>query len=97
MVGADTSTSRSRSSTRPTGSSTRPILRFVDELDARYENDIVTVVIPEFVVDSWWGHLLHNQSALFLKGRLLFRKGTVVTSVPYHLDSDSRARLSLTF
>jgi amino acid transporter len=68
---------------------TRPILRFVDELDARYENDIVTVVIPEFVVDSWWGHLLHNQSALFLKGRLLFRKGTVVTSVPYHLDSDS--------
>ena len=68
---------------------TRPILRFVDELDSRYENDIVTVVIPEFVVDSWWGHLLHNQSALFLKGRLLFRKGTVVTSVPYHLDSDS--------
>ncbi|MET1003232.1 MAG: APC family permease [Acidimicrobiia bacterium] len=68
---------------------TRPILRFVDELDARYENDIITVVIPEFVVDSWWGHLLHNQSALFLKGRLLFRKGTVVTSVPYHLDSDS--------
>ena len=65
---------------------TRPILRFIDELDARYENDIITVVIPEFVVGSWWGHLLHNQSALFLKGRLLFRKGTVVTSVPYHLE-----------
>jgi amino acid transporter len=65
---------------------TRPILRFIDELDARYENDIVTVVIPEFVVTSWWAHLLHNQSALFLKGRLLFRKGTVVTSVPYHLE-----------
>ena len=44
---------------------TRPVLRFIDELDARYENDIVTVVIPEFVVTSWWGHLLHNQSALF--------------------------------
>ena len=41
--------------------------------------------IPEFVVDVWWAHLLHNQSALLLKGRLLFRKGTVVTSVPYHL------------
>ena len=69
---------------------TRPILRFIDELDARYENDIVTVLIPEFVVDHWWGHLLHNQSALLLKGRLLFRKGTVVTSVPYHLDEESR-------
>lgn len=64
----------------------RPILRFVDELDARYENDIITVVVPEFVVGSWWGQLLHNQSALVLKGRLLFRKGTVVISVPYHLE-----------
>ncbi len=63
----------------------RPVLRFVEELDATRSNDIVTVVIPEFVVSSWWGQLLHNQSALFLKGRLLFRKGTVVTSVPYHV------------
>lgn len=65
---------------------TRPILRFIDELDARHENSIVTVVLPEFVVGTWWSQLLHNQSALFLKGRLLFRKGTVVTSVPYHLE-----------
>ena len=65
---------------------TRPVLRFIDELDARWDNDIVTVVIPEFVVSHWWEHLLHNQSALILKGRLLFRKGTVVTSVPYHVD-----------
>jgi amino acid transporter len=64
----------------------RPVLRFIDELDARYDNDIITVVIPEFVVSHWWSHILHNQSALFLKGRLLFRKGTVVTSVPYHLE-----------
>ena len=68
----------------------RPVMRFIDELDARYENDIVTVVLPEFVVTSWWGHLLHNQSALLLKGRLLFRKGTVVISVPYHLENSSR-------
>ena len=67
----------------------RPVMRFIDELDARYENDIVTVVIPEFVVTSWFGHLLHNQSALFLKGRLLFRKGTVVISVPYHLEENA--------
>ncbi len=65
---------------------TRPILRFVDEIDARYDNDIVTVLLPEFVVRHWWGNLLHNQSALILKGRLLFRKGTVVTSLPYHLE-----------
>ena len=48
-------------------------------------------MLPEFVVGSWWGQLLHNQSALFLKGRLLFRKGTVVTSVPYHLEAERRA------
>jgi hypothetical protein len=65
----------------------RPVMRYIDELDARFENDMLTVVIPEFVVSSWWAHVLHNQSALVLKGRLLFRKGTVVTSVPYHLDT----------
>ncbi len=69
---------------------TRPIMRYVDEVDARWENDIVTVVLPEFVVPHWWGNLLHNQSALILKGRLLFRKGTVVTSVPYHLEPTVR-------
>ena len=76
---------RSRSSTRPTGSSPGPVLRFIDELDARWDNDIVTVRDPRVRGEPWWGQLLHNQSALFLKGRLLFRKGTVVTSVPYHL------------
>jgi amino acid transporter len=64
----------------------RPILRFLDEIDTRWTNDVVTVLIPEVVVRRWWEQLLHNQSALILKGRLLFRKGLVVTSVPYHLD-----------
>ncbi|MFN8015804.1 MAG: APC family permease [Acidimicrobiia bacterium] len=64
----------------------RPILQAVDDLDSRYDNDIVTVIIPEFVVHRWWEHLLHNQSALLLKGRLLFRKNTVVTSVPYQVE-----------
>ena len=62
-----------------------PVERYIDELDARWENDTITVVIPEFVVGKWYEHLLHNQSALFLKGKLLFREGTVVTSVPYHV------------
>jgi hypothetical protein len=63
----------------------QPVLQFIDDMDARYENDIVTIIIPEFVVGHWWEHLLHNQSALILKGRLLFRKDVVVISVPYHL------------
>jgi hypothetical protein len=64
---------------------TRPVMAFVEELEHRYENDMITIVIPEFVVQRWWEHFLHNQTSLFLKGRLLFRKRTVVISVPYHL------------
>jgi hypothetical protein len=62
----------------------RAVVAYVDNVDARWENDSVTVLIPEFAVRHWWGQLLHNQAALALKGRLLFRPGTVVTSVPYH-------------
>jgi amino acid transporter len=65
---------------------TRPLVRHIHRLSRENCNDIITVVLPEFVVGSWWSQLLHNQSALFLKGRLLFRKGTVVTSLPYHLE-----------
>jgi amino acid transporter len=65
---------------------TKPVLRFLDKLDQRWDNDTVTVLIPEFVVTRWWEQIFHNQSALMLKGRLLFRQRTVVTSVPYHVD-----------
>ena len=57
------------------------------ELDAVYDDDFITVVIPEFVVSHWWEQLLHNQSALVLKAKLLFRPHTVVTSIPVHLDT----------
>jgi hypothetical protein len=63
-----------------------PITRYIDELDARWKHDVVTVILPEFVVLHWWEQLLHGQSALHLKARLLFRRGTVVTSVPLHID-----------
>jgi len=62
-----------------------PIEAYINDLDERWANDTITVVIPEFVVDRWFEHALHNQSALILKGRLLFRENTVVISVPYHL------------
>jgi hypothetical protein len=65
---------------------TKPILEFLDALDRQGANDVVTVVIPEFVVHHWWQQALHNQSALILKGRLLFRPNTVVISVPSQLD-----------
>ncbi len=67
-----------------------PVERYIDELDDRWQNDTITVVIPEFVVGKWYEHILHNQSALFLKGRLLFREGIVVTSVPYHVSAATK-------
>ena len=65
---------------------TGPVTAYLDELDAEHENDIITVILPEFVLTRWWEQLLHNQSALLLKARLLFRRNTVVVSVPYHID-----------
>ena len=56
--------------------------RYLDELDAESKDDLITVVIPEFVLTGWYSQILHNQSALALKARLLFRPNTVVTSVP---------------
>ena len=67
----------------PSGDFTAATLRFIDELEQRWPNTIVTVLIPELYVEHWWEHLLHNQSALVLKGRLLFRANTAVTSIPY--------------
>ncbi len=63
-----------------------PIEAFLTDTDARWADDTLTVVIPEFVVHRWWEHLLHNQSALMLKARLLYRRNTVVISVPWHID-----------
>jgi len=66
---------------------TRPILDYVQRIRRQSPRDVVTVFIPEYVVGHWWGQLLHNQSALRLKGRLLFQPGVMVTSVPYQLRS----------
>jgi hypothetical protein len=66
---------------------TRPLLRHVARLEKKHENDMITVLLPEFVPAKWWQHLLHNQSSLMLKGALLFKEGVIVISVPYHLKS----------
>jgi amino acid transporter len=62
-----------------------PFLEYLDHLQAGAPDRLVTIILPEFVPARWWQHLLHNQTALLVKGALLFRKGLVVTSVPYHL------------
>ncbi|WFE64643.1 APC family permease [Micromonospora sp. WMMD714] len=72
---------------------TRPILNFVANTRRESPRDVVTVFIPEYVVGHWWENLLHNQSALRLKGRLLFEPGVMVTSVPWQLASTATKNL----
>jgi hypothetical protein len=62
-----------------------PFLDYLDHLLALGDNHMVTVVIPEFLPSRWWQQLLHNQTALLVKGALLFRKRVVVVDVPFHL------------
>jgi amino acid transporter len=64
---------------------TRPLLKYIKRLERQQRDDVITVVLPEFIPAKWWQHILHNQSSLLLKGALLFRQGVIVTSVPYHL------------
>jgi amino acid transporter len=70
---------------------TRPIVQYVRDIRRQSPRDVVMVYIPEYVVGHWWEHFLHNQSALRLKGRLLFTPGVMVTSVPYQLISSHAA------
>jgi len=71
---------------------TKPVLDYVRRVRGDNPRDVVTVYIPEYVVGRWWEQLLHNQSALRLKGRLLFQPGVMVTSVPWQLASAQRGR-----
>jgi amino acid transporter len=66
---------------------TKPVVDYVKRLRRESPRDIVTVYVPEYVVGHWWEQLLHNQSALRLKTRLLLQPGVVVASVPYQLRS----------
>ena len=71
---------------------TGPVLDYVKNLRRSSPRDVVSVYIPEYVVGHWYEHLLHNQSALRLKGRLLFKPGVMVTSVPWQLESSERRK-----
>lgn len=66
---------------------TKPTLDYVRRARKGAPRDLLAVFIPEYVVGHWWEQILHNQSALRLKGRLLFTPGVMVTSVPWQLSS----------
>jgi amino acid transporter len=72
---------------------TRPVVAYVKNLRRLSPRDAVCVYIPEYVVGRWWENLLHNQSSLRLKGRLLFEPGIMVVSVPWQLQSTYRRDL----
>jgi hypothetical protein len=63
----------------------RPLREYIDDLQRRTGVDYITLVIPAFVPGHWWHHLLHNQTALLVKGAFLFRRGTAVWNVPFYL------------
>ena len=67
-----------------------PLLDYVDRLQEEAPDSIVTIVLPEFVPVRWWQQLLHNQTALLIKGAMLFRRGVIVIDVPYHLAAKTR-------
>jgi len=70
----------------------KPIVDYAVSIREANPRGVVAVYIPEYVVGRWWEQLLHNQTALRLKGRLLFTPGVMVTSVPYQLRSSQLAR-----
>jgi amino acid transporter len=63
----------------------KPLIRFIDEVGEFRKDDIVTVLLPEFVPSKWWHRLLHNQNGLILRGVLSFKPNVVVTSVRHHM------------
>jgi amino acid transporter len=64
---------------------TEPLLRYIDEVEGERDDDVITVILPEFVPEKWWTVLLHGQNGLLLKWALLFKKGVVVTNIRYYL------------
>lgn len=64
----------------------QPVLHYIDQMEKQRDGDYMTIILPEFIPAKWWHHLLHNQTALLLKTAILFRRGKVAISIPYHLN-----------
>jgi hypothetical protein len=67
----------------------RPVRQYVRQLRREHPGDVISIVIPEYVVEHWWQQLLHNQTALLLKTRLRLEPSVAVTSVPWVLGNGS--------
>ncbi len=63
-----------------------PILQYIEKLLAiRQPNELLTIVVPQFIPAHWWENLLHNQTALLLRAALVFKPGLVIVEVPYQV------------
>ncbi len=71
----------------PYRSVVQPLIEYVNKIQVERKVDFVTLVLPEFIPARWWHHLLHNQTALRIRAHFLFRKGTVVINVRFHLET----------
>jgi hypothetical protein len=69
----------------------RPVVRYVRHLRREHPGDVISIVIPEYVVGHWWEALLHNQTALRLKARLRSEAAVTITSVPWQLNAPVKA------
>ena len=63
-----------------------PLVEYIDQVERQVDDDVVTVIIPEFVTRRWYHQLLHNQTAILLYAALRGRRDVIVTSVRYFLD-----------
>lgn len=63
-----------------------PVIEYIDKLlEFRQPNELLTIVVPQFVPSHWWENLLHNQTALLLRFALMFKPGLVIVEVPYQV------------
>lgn len=69
-----------------------PLLKFIDSTEYDYQKgDIVTVILPQFVVRSWWNNILHNNTRVFIERELLKHyKHIVVSTMPLQLKDDDK-------
>ncbi|MBC7661579.1 MAG: APC family permease [Chitinophagaceae bacterium] len=63
----------------------KPIIDYIDRVEADNRDEVITVIIPEFVARRWYHNFLHNQTAIVLFAALRGKRGIVVTTVRHHL------------
>ncbi len=72
-----------------------PVLDYIKRIaEQRQENEVITIVVPQFVPRRQWQNILHAQTAVLLRLALLFKPGIVITNVPYHFDLRGQPRLA---